>query len=369
MRVLLFEPNPHHYEVIPGFAYYFDKMGYEIDCLVQKADWQGDVFTRSSSLKEKINFYYYQKEDWKYQIEELQKLYKYDLLFSTSFDLWGGDHWRNVYKELEEIDHSRLGVVGCYHAFSTYEENRRNCFIPIERIVSLSPVISNEGAFTEVNANYFSDSVDKRPKNQMVRILSIGMSTNRYDLWNTIRDVVKKTKKPVSLICVGRKTQKKKQILKYIIYRFLNIEIPCRYKNWPPLLHQWISKRRLSVQYNASFQILFREVEKADFLDASILPIFRTEFTNNRTSGIKQLSLGFLKPCIIEKAVADYYGFTEKNAIIYEEGNLVEAINRAVCLSDEEYCNMVMEVEKLCNEIRNRSERNLREMFSRLNSL
>ena len=62
MRVLLFEPNPYHYEVIPGFAYYFIRLGYEADCLIQKPDQEGDVFFRCPFLKNRIRFFTTVKE-------------------------------------------------------------------------------------------------------------------------------------------------------------------------------------------------------------------------------------------------------------------------------------------------------------------
>ena len=92
------------------------------------------------------------------------------------------------------------------------------------------------------------------------------------------------------------------------------------------------------------------------------------DFTANRTSGTKQLSLGFLKPCIIERSVAEYYGFTDRNAIIYDDGNLTMAVERAICMSEEEYQDMVSELEKLCTEIRDRSEKNLQSMICKLNA-
>ena len=75
------------------------------------------------------------------------------------------------------------------------------------------------------------------------------------------------------------------------------------------------------------------------------------------------MSLGFLIPCIIEKKAAEYYGFSEKNAVIYEDGQLAQALERASSMSREQYAGMVRELEKLQREIRERSVQNLDRML------
>jgi hypothetical protein len=118
--------------------------------------------------------------------------------------------------------------------------------------------------------------------------------------------------------------------------------------------------------WGLSFRALFREIDRADFLDASVLPEQKTVFTSNRTSGTKQLSLGFLKPCIIEQEIAEYYGFSERSAVVYTEGKMEDAVLRAARMPEEEYRAMVAELEKLRDEVRARSERNLKDMIDRL---
>lgn len=361
MRVLLFEPNPYHYEVIPGFAYYLIRLGYEVDCLIQEPGQDGDVFYLCPSIKKKIRLFYYHDGKHRQHIESLQKENVYDLLFATSFDKKKKDGWEDLFRELLSYDQSRLGVIGCYHSLKTYLENRKNGPLPTQRVVSLSPVDSGEGFFREANANYYSDTILGRPKNRNTRILSIGHNSDRYALFRAAESARKSTKQPIEVVCVARSIPVTEWLKRFIAQKINLMRNNPADKNFPPLYH-----KHIRVMWSPSFKTLFREIENSDFLDASVLPETREMFSNNRTSGTKQLSLGFLKPCIIEKDVAEYYGFSDRSAIIYEEGKMEDALIRAVCMPEEEYREMVTELEKLCNEIRARSERNLKTLIDEL---
>ena len=361
MRVLLFEPNPYHYEVIPGFAYYLIRSGYEVDCLLQEADWEGDVFSLCPSIREQIRFFHYRDGEHRPQIEALQRENPYDLLFATSFDRKKKGGWEDLFRELLSCDQSRLGVIGCYHALNTYKVNRENGPLPTERIVSLSPVDTGEGVFREVNANYYCDRINSRPKNQITRILSIGHNTDRYALQLAAESVRQRRAQQLDLVCVARKIPIAECSRRFISQKINLLRDHPADRNFPPLFH-----RHTRVIWSPSFETMFREIEKSDFLDASVLPENSAMFSKERTSGTKQLSLGFLKPCIIEKDVAEYYGFSDRSAIIYETGKMEEALSRAACMPENEYREMVTELKKLCDEVRARSERNLKALIEGL---
>ena len=369
MKVLLFEINPFHHEVLPGFAYYLIRLGFEVDCLMQKNDVLGDPFSKCPLLKEKIHFHYFQKGEEIKVFEELQRQHVYDLLLANSFQYYKNGDWVSVMKMLPALDKNRLGVVGYYHDLERFLDSRINDLIPAERVIALSKVNIGGSFFPEVNANYFCDSVQKKPKNQTIRILSVGRSTDRRVLWNAAEAARKRTKQPVRLVCVGRERPVTARIVLYAIYaveKLFHVRIRYTVRNLPPLFAKHFRKQELQEIFNPPFQDLFKEVENSDFLDGSILTELKAQFASNRTSGVKQLSLGFLKPCIIEKSVADFYGFTDRNAVIYEEGRMDEAIIRAASMTEKEYSEMVSELEKLCKEIRDRSERNLRNIISNL---
>ena len=361
MRILLFEPNPYHYEVIPGFAYYLIRLGHEVDCLLQEPEWEGDVFSFCPSVRKQIRFFYYPNGEHRQHIEALQKENSYDLLFAASFDRKKDGGWDDLFRELLAYDRSRLGVIGCYHALNTYKLNRENGPLPTERVVSLTPVETGEGSFQEVNANYYCDRINSRPKNPVIRIVSIGHNTDRHALCQAARSVRQHKGHRIDLVCVARKIPRAEYTGRLLSQKINLLRGRSSERNFPPLF-----QRHTRVMWSPSFEAMFREIEYADFLDASILPENKAVFSRDRTSGTKQLSLGFLKPCIIEKDIAAYYGFSERNAIIYEDGRMEEALLRAACMSENEYREMVAELEKLCDEIRVRSERNLKALIEGL---
>lgn len=372
MKVLLFEINPFHHEVLPGFAYYLIRLGFEVDCLMQKNDVLGDPFSKCPLLKEKIHFHYFQKGEEIKVFEELQRQHVYDLLLANSFHYYKNGDWESIMRMLPSLDKNRLGVVGYCHDLDRFLENRIDDLIPVERVIALSKTNIGGIIFPEVNANYLCDYPQKKPKNQTIRILSVGRSTDRRALWNAAEAARKRIKQPVHFVCVGRKRPAAARIVLYSLYaveKLSHVRIRYTVRNLPPLFAKLFRKQELREIFNPPFQDLFKEVEDSDFLDGSILSELKPQFSSYRTSGVKQLSLGFLKPCIIEKRMADFYGFTDRNAVIYEEGKMDEAIIRAASMTEKEYSEMVSELEKLCKEIRDRSESNLRNIISKLEAV
>ena len=130
--------------------------------------------------------------------------------------------------------------------------------------------------------------------------------------------------------------------------------------------HDWKRYRpirrvsELEVTGKIPFSTLFSLIDASDFIALNVYERVADDFSSIQTSGSKQLSLGFLKPCIIEKSMADYYGFDETNAVVYEKGEFVEALERGISMSEEEYAEMVGALRVLRDKIREKSLENLR---------
>jgi hypothetical protein len=120
----------------------------------------------------------------------------------------------------------------------------------------------------------------------------------------------------------------------------------------------------MTTLYNIPFEMLFDTIEGADFLACNIAGMWEGNFAHGQTSGTKQLSLGFLKPCIIERRYAEAYGFSENNAVVYDEGGLAEALLRAAHMSSNEYDTLRDGLEALRAEVEQRSLANLRGMLA-----
>lgn len=259
--------------------------------------------------------------------------------------------------------------MGCIHWPALFEDDLKNGTIPADRTFLLTKANVCGMSLPEINANYFCDDTRKKPKNQTIRIVSIGRSTDRRALWHAAEAARKRGGQPVRLICIGKDLPLQFRIPAYglsVIERLFHVRTHHFARNLPPLFAKHFRKQSLCEVLSPSYQDMFQEIENADFLDGSILLEFKADFSSSRTSGTKQLSLGFLKPCIIEKCVADFYGFSERNAVIYEDGKMDEAVIRAASMTEQEYREMVSALEKLRDEIRDSSESNLRQIISKL---
>ena len=118
-------------------------------------------------------------------------------------------------------------------------------------------------------------------------------------------------------------------------------------------------KAATTVVDNLPFEDLYDLVDGSDFLVCNIEAPYEEEFATVRTTGIRQLSLGFLRPCIIQREHAEYYGFSERNAVIYERGELAQALLRATDMPAAEYDAMCRELDALRQEVEHRSLANL----------
>ncbi len=88
---------------------------------------------------------------------------------------------------------------------------------------------------------------------------------------------------------------------------------------------------------------LFAVLDKVDFiisgLDSSV-EWQRETYGHGTCSSAFMYSLGFMKPYIVERFFAEQFQLTDKAAIIYENGNLENAIERATRMTDDEYNSM-----------------------------
>lgn len=376
-KVLVFEPNPYHFEVVPGFVYYFLRLGYQVDCLLHQDSGKfGDVFCRCPALREKIRIYTFDGVHAADRIEELKKENGYTLLFFNTFEI-KNDVCREAVERSEPLFENEQGMMACVHWLhgSERERSARARYFK-NRMVALSATKIPYGEAAEVNPNYFCDTDPQRELHDPASFISVGQSQNKNELLRATDQLYKKTGEAPRLVFV-RKQENWKDALLHLV-KFAVIEV-FRLGKLDSSLHRPLGRIDPNVKGNAeftgrvSFAELYARVEAADFNVLNFYQGCKQEssgyqggkkiFSSTQTSGSKQLSLGFLIPCIIEKKAADYYGFCEKNAVIYEDGHLEEALEKASRMSREEYAGMVAELKKLQGEIRARSLSNLERML------
>ncbi len=366
-KVLIFEYNPFHYEIIPGFAYYFLRLGYQVDCLLhQDSRGYGDVFCRCPELREQIQVYTFDGVHAADRIAELKRENGYTLLFFSTIEM-KNKVCREAVERAKPLFENEQGMNGCSHKLHLpKKEYRERMRFFKHRMIALTATKTPDGIVPEVNPNYFCDTIPERALHDQVSVISVGMSQNQNELLKAVDQLYQRTGETPRLVFV-RKQEKRKDALIHLL-KFAVIKV------FPlPMLdsslHQPLGKidqnviSKAEITGRLSFADMFARIEAADFIVLNFYQVAKKDFSTCQTSGSKQLSLGFLIPCIIEKKAAEYYGFSEKNAVIYEDGQLAQALERASSMSREQYAGMVRELEKLQREIRERSVQNLSKLL------
>ncbi|SMC40625.1 hypothetical protein SAMN06296952_1058 [Oscillospiraceae bacterium] len=363
-KILIFEPNPYHFETLPGLCYYFNQLGYEIDCLVQKHDNYGDEFCKASQLKNKINYTFYDKESILESIKDITNKSEYEFVVLNSFDYGKDGKIHSIYNDIKDIAKSRYGVLGFYHSLSSYYDNKETDVQLLNegRIFSLSPVKQDDFSFPMVNSNFFKDNEEVAKHKNNRTIITIGTSNDDNDLRKAAAIVKDKTKMP-TIIFVGYKTKKELFIaqIKRIIAAIISKIVKSYSTNKKPYPHFMLAfKKNMKLYNKVSFDTMYDLIDSSDFIALNLKQSHLYEFSTCRTTGSKQLALGFSKPCIIEENCANYYGFSSENSIIYKNGHLDDAIQRACLMTDEEYNRMQEAMHALLLRSREESMNNLK---------
>lgn len=157
VKALIFEINPHHFEIIPGFVSLFLQLGYQVDCLLQDTGTYGDVFCRCEEMKKQIRFYNYTSDSMLDRLLELQKQNKYDIVFFSSIEM-RLETTRQAAILLKQSCDPKPKLAGCCHDFCFPDEVIRETLKPFDgRIVTLSETTTSYGHFSLVNPNRFCD--------------------------------------------------------------------------------------------------------------------------------------------------------------------------------------------------------------------
>jgi len=364
LRVLIFEIHSYHYEIIPGFASLFLQSGYQVDCLLREAKDDGDVFCRCKELKKKIRIYNYENANLGDVLRDLHNENRYDIIFFSSIFIEN----KACLQAINQIENSfdpKPKLIGCCHGFELNDDAFKRMLLHFGgRIVALSRTETPYGVFPEVNPNVFCDIEGYGEKHDKTTIIGVGMRVNLNELTTVMNRLDKGT---IHLIMVRKKENMCDQlihILKYCVIRLFRLKKYDWTKHIPTKTPKKHAREEMEITGRIPFSELFAKVENSDFIVMNIYEGSVSKFSSKRTSGAKQLSLGFLKPCILEKQTADYYGFNERNAIVYNKGELMQAVTRAASMPREEYMEMVDALRDMREQVRKNSLRNLEKVLN-----
>lgn len=369
-RILLLEPNSYHGEVLPGLTKYFEDIGYVVDVYLQKKVYEEQPFCRYLHSGKLLS---YNMENIR-EILSADTIRKYDFLVLSSMEYGHDGKIERFLDYIGFIPDTKYGVLGIYHTVTFIDEFKDTALLNEGRLFCLSEfqVQNNMFKLRMLNPHYFcndlkllSDFQDKR------KFLVIGNAAELQILADNVHSLDQKLRDEISIKYIGGgSTAIINQIRLFIRNPIKHVDFIGRTIKFlkSHLKNNLNESNVISKLGRLCFCDMYAEIENTDFI---IVMIDKDNpkhqhYLNKVTSGIFQIIIGFHKPCIIQKDVADVYGFTEQNSITYEKKNLCPAITRAIQMTDLEYQYMRCNLDNLEKQIYHKSLENLKLQISRL---
>lgn len=326
--VLVVEPNPYHGEIIPGFIKYFQDLGYNVDLYWRYENNK----TNSICDLNNVNKFICSPKLYK-KILQNKKIGDYEYCFVST----------TTYVKPDRTDVAFFDYLGYvpetkYGAFIV-EHNLRLCLKRYDEGKWLAKgrlfTLSGFDGTPMLNPHYFKKSVQRHEKNKTTTFVVAGRFIKSEKVFlNAVNKLIEDNVTNFQIIIIGVKTKIPKNLGRYI---------KC-------------------VGF-VKFPKMYSIIDKSDF----ILPLlnyedeYQKKFLTESTTGSRQLSLGFVKPVIINELFGRVYDFDNKNSILYPGHNLFDAMKKAIELSNNDYSIMRNNLQKLADKVYQESLNNLRE--------
>lgn len=333
--VLLVEPNDCHAEVGVGYAKYLLDLGYNVDVLMSEKNVKEHPFKRIETKQIKLfSFcpiflkYFFNKD----------KIKKYKFIFVTSSRFLLTYDYSKIISLKDKIGFWPKGqskTLIVEHDITDIPLFNLQEFDKNKQIVTLGKF--SKGIY--VNPHYFG-TCKKHKKNKATTFIVVGGINPEQKNHRLLIDAV-------DIIC-----QHGYHCKINVIGRGRLNDIPNKFRNY------------FNLKGFLSFPKMYEQVETADFF----LPLLdcnnsqHNRYITTGVTGSAQLIYGFNIPCLIQQKFADFYGFNDKNSLIYEE-DLASLMIKAIEMSEEEYQDKKKNLKILSDSIYEQSLQNLRKII------
>ncbi|WIH98574.1 hypothetical protein [Empedobacter falsenii] len=327
--VLIVEPNPYHFEILPGFVNYFQLLGYKVEIMAQPVITEDSPFVKFSS-QPKI---YTLSAKYQKKALGLENINKYDFVFLSSSVLWA-DNIRDSYLNwLGFIPNSKNGVLLVEHNVIPYlKDYKHDRFLNQNRLFTLA----GQENTPMLNPHYFGEIPSTNKSNENIFVAVVNTKENIDLLYSACRKLISENITNFKLKIAGRTAVN---------------QIPSDLENY------------ISLTGFITFKELWDIYKNADYLIPMLNPEIshHIRFKSGSVTGSWQIMLGFKKPMIIHKDYCNYYRLNEENAIIYNANSqMYKAIKEGINLSDKKYNMIQHHIEHLAKDISEMSLLNLR---------
>lgn len=352
MKVLLSEPHPYHFEVIPGVAYYFHEMGYEIDLLVRNNYNHEDVFGRVP-FKDEIHVWTYEDFGEFEAILISDKASEYDFVFFISLEYIAENKTGRVLDEIRGEISSKYGVLGIYHNLKLVNDHDIR-YLDEGRIFALTECRYKDYRLKLLSASYFGD-FDEFEFGRKKSVVIVGGSNNRQLLEWELKRCSSCELKEVNIAYIGKFNQK--EFLSRLYNSVIGKKISQSRRMRLDSLKGWFRYKRYGV---LSFQDMFDVISRSDFLAFIRQEDRDSPFLYGKTTGSKQLAIAFCKPFVSRKELTRAFGFPDEACVSYESG-FADAIADIIAMNERDYADMKNRMKSFRDEIMKESLNNLSE--------
>jgi hypothetical protein len=324
--ILLFEPNHYHYECSPGYAKYFVDLGYNVDVLMKKQGKDSFYFFEN---KDKIRLFIYdnlkQIRNYAKVLRSHFRSYSYIVIQTLSTKTFG---------TISKLGLNRNGKVIYIFHFTYYY-----------KILHFSSIKNKNRVWTLGNFSvglqvvpFYIGNLKLKNKNKRTRFFTVSTVSRQYNYLIAAFEKLKDNNFDFDVIVVGK------------VKRFSTKNISEKLKD------------NFIFNYKVNYETLYKLVYSSDYIIITLDPDDKKNriFKNKKVTGSAQLSLGFIKPALINKYFQDKYDMNEENSFPFDKKNIYNTLKKAVLFNNENYKKMQLNLINLANKAKEKSMINIK---------
>lgn len=341
-KIILVEPNPFHNEVLPGIVRYFSDLGYLVDVYIRQEMRDSKVF---SGYQGEVIQNYLDIDEICHKLKS-NEMREYDFLFLSSMEYkMNGKVVRFLDVIGSELVQARYGVLGIYHTTSHIDEFADYQLLYEGRLFCLSEFQIHDYNLKTLNPHYFGQEAKEiKGIKQKKEFIVVGSAAGTEEISSVLAKMKKEERKNIRINWVGGKKTNYISNSIYVFTRNVGVAFLSLF------LAKYKGKRCIRAFGYVPFSKLYRIMNHSDYVLVMIndQDIRFRHYLTYSTSGIKQLILGFHKPCLIQREVADIYGLSD-SGILYDREALADGLRTALLVNQNDYtyqCECVNQLEK-----------------------
>lgn len=337
--VLMVEPNAYHAEILPGFVDYFNQLGFKTVLICRKAHVESGAFCRVPESRRPIMLPM-NPVAMKHCLKS-KLIKRFDVFFLASSYLT-----------------VPYGFFGLFFDYLGFDPKGKNVTLLVEHVFkNILPEIDSQRFDTN---QIFLLTIMERSKG-LIRMLN-----PHYFGQVGIQAL---DSKQIVFITVGSITQRNKKSFEQLVQAVQYLENRGHNNFVIKVIGQGVdaglfeqSSKHIQPLGNLDYPSMYSEVEKAHFFLPLLNPNIEghREYLTDRTSGSRQLILGFLKVPVIHEKFAAVYDLTDDQALLHPDSGFKEAMLQAIDMDPAEYQNKVEALKQLKEKVYAESLENLR---------